>query len=56
MPLPPKMHSFQAEIGGDQHLVAGGDAEDGAVIADAGGQRWLGSNPPTKGGNQGSFR
>jgi hypothetical protein len=36
MPLSPEMHSFQAEIGGDQGFVTGRNFEDSAVISDAG--------------------
>jgi hypothetical protein len=36
MPIAPKMHSLDTEVGRYQQLVAGRNAEDGAVIADAG--------------------
>jgi len=35
MPFPPEVNSFQAEISGDQQLVARQDREQRAVIADA---------------------
>src|ERR1700690_111633 len=56
VPIAAEVHAFQAEIGGDQHLVAGGDPEGGAVIADAGDYSGPGSDAPAKGGYQGSFR
>ena len=34
MPVSSKMHAFQTEIGGREGLMPGGDAQDGAVIAD----------------------
>jgi len=33
VPLPPKVRSFQAEIGGDEQVAAGLRPQDGAVIA-----------------------
>jgi hypothetical protein len=31
------MYTFQAEVGGDQHLVIFRDSEDGTVVADTSG-------------------
>jgi hypothetical protein len=36
MPFTAEMNPFQAEIGGNQGLVTGGDLQDGAIIPDAG--------------------
>jgi hypothetical protein len=35
VPLPAKMHALKAEIRGDEDLVSRGDAQHGAVIANA---------------------
>src|SRR5438270_5122525 len=35
MPVPSKVHSFQAEVGGDECLMATGNAKNRAVIANA---------------------
>jgi len=36
VPLPAEVDTFQREISGDQHLVAGRNLEDGAVVSDTG--------------------
>ena len=46
MPVAAEMNPFEAEIGGDQHQVATGKAQDGAVIADANAN----SHPMPRGG------
>jgi hypothetical protein len=35
VPLAPKMHAFQAEVGCYQRFVTGGNAENRAVVADS---------------------
>jgi len=55
MPVAAKMHAFQAEVSRDQNFTAGGDAEDGTVVPDACGYRWLGSHTPADASNQGSL-
>jgi hypothetical protein len=49
------MYPLQAEVGGDKEFVTRGDAEDGTVVPDAGGDSRLSSDAPADGGNQGSF-
>jgi hypothetical protein len=39
MPLAAEVNAFQAEIGGDQELVSARNAEDGAVVSNAGDER-----------------
>jgi hypothetical protein len=45
MPLAAKVNVFNTQIGGDQKLMAGGNSEDGAVIANAADQGPA-ANPP----------
>jgi hypothetical protein len=37
------MYAFKAEIGGDENLVAGGNPQNGAIIANAGDHCSLGA-------------
>lgn len=48
LPIPPKMHAFQAKIGGDQQLMTVRRAEDSGIVADALDQptRAAGRQPP----------
>jgi hypothetical protein len=49
MPFAAKVNVFNTQIGSDQELMAGGDSEDGAVIANAANQNSACQNAASRG-------